>query len=74
MQAGKFSKINNCVDWIKCAGRKISYICQMCSLENLHILLVLLDEIAKQGKKFAVFMKDPNESLFQVLMIQKLTL
>ena len=58
VQDGKFSKINNCADFNKCAGWKILYSYQMSRLEKFQNLLVLHDEITMQGGKFVVFLKD----------------
>ena len=74
VQAGKFSKINNCADCNKCAGWKISISYQICRLENLQNLLILQDGITIQGGKFVIFLKNPGRNICQTCKIPKLTL
>ena len=73
MQAGKFSKINNCADCNKCAGWKISFSYQICRLENLQNLLILQDGITMQGGKFVIFLKNPGRNICQTYKIPKLS-
>ena len=73
VQAGKFSKINNCAVCNKCAGWKISFSYQICRLENLQNLLILQDGITMQGEKFIAFLKDPCRNIWWTCNILKLT-
>ena len=58
VQAGKFSKINNCADCNKCAGWKISYSYQMCRLENLQKFTSLAEWNNHGEKKICSFLAE----------------